>query len=80
MTLALVTGASSGIGFQLASQLAERGYDIVGVGASSRITELGSRIEVPDPDENDYDISVSPMPPVARSSGSGAGTKPRRLG
>lgn len=44
MTLALVTGASSGIGFQLASQLAERGYDIIGVGASGRIAELGSRI------------------------------------
>ena len=44
MSLALVTGASSGIGFQLASQLAARGYDVVGVGASARITDLGSRI------------------------------------
>lgn len=44
MALALVTGASSGIGLQLAGQLAERGYDIVGVGASSRVTELGSII------------------------------------
>ncbi|MCP3426926.1 SDR family NAD(P)-dependent oxidoreductase [Rothia sp. AR01] len=44
MTLALVTGASAGIGFQLASQLAERGYDIVGVGASDRINDLGDRI------------------------------------
>ncbi len=44
MTLALVTGASSGIGFQLADQLAKRGYDIVGVGASARIDDLGSRI------------------------------------
>ena len=44
MALALVTGASSGIGFHLASQLAGRGYDIVGVGASARILELGGRI------------------------------------
>lgn len=44
MTLAPVTGASSGIGFQLARQLAERGYDIVGVGASSRVMGLGQRI------------------------------------
>jgi short-subunit dehydrogenase len=44
MTLALVTGASSGIGFQLAGQLAERGYDVVGVGASARINDLSRRI------------------------------------
>lgn len=41
MPLALVTGASAGIGFQLA----ERGHDLVGVGASARIHDLGSRIQ-----------------------------------
>ncbi|AMD86488.1 oxidoreductase [Actinomyces radicidentis] len=44
MALALVTGASAGIGFQLAFQLADRGYDVVGVGASARIHQLGERI------------------------------------
>lgn len=44
MTLALVTGASAGIGFELARLLAERGYDIVGVGASSRIEDVGQRL------------------------------------
>lgn len=40
MTLALVTGASAGIGIELAAQLASRGYDLVGVGSSERINEL----------------------------------------
>ncbi len=44
MTLALVTGASAGIGFQLALQLAERGYDIIGVGSGDRIHQLGEKI------------------------------------
>lgn len=44
MTLALVTGASAGIGFQLASQLAERGHDIIGVGSGDRIHQLGEKI------------------------------------
>lgn len=42
--LALVTGASAGIGFHLAHQLAERGYDIIGVGGSDRITTLAERL------------------------------------
>ena len=41
---ALITGASSGIGFRIAEQLAARGYDIVGVGASERILELPKRL------------------------------------
>lgn len=34
--IALVTGASAGIGFEIAAEPARRGYDIVGVGASGR--------------------------------------------
>lgn len=40
--LALVTGASSGIGRHIAIALAERGYDIIGVGASDRIDRLAA--------------------------------------
>lgn len=42
--LALVTGASSGIGFELAKGLAGRGYDIVGVGSSERILGLAEKL------------------------------------
>lgn len=42
--LALVTGASAGIGLELARLLAQRGYDIVGVGASDRIQELPTKL------------------------------------
>lgn len=42
--LALVTGASSGIGFHLAEGLAARGHDIVGIGSSERIEQLPARL------------------------------------
>lgn len=42
--LALITGASAGIGLELAAQLADRGYDIVGVGSSERIGRLPDRL------------------------------------
>lgn len=42
--LALVTGASSGIGFHIAQQLAQRGFDIIGVGVSERILDLPKHI------------------------------------
>lgn len=43
-SLALVTGASSGIGLEIAQELARRGHDIVGVGASERIETLPEQI------------------------------------
>ena len=42
--LALVTGASRGIGFCLTRQLVSRGYRVVAVGASERIHELPGRL------------------------------------
>ena len=43
--LALVTGASSGIGFELAKQFAQNGYDLFIVSNSSAIHEAAKDIE-----------------------------------
>jgi uncharacterized protein len=42
--LALVTGASSGIGFELANELADRGYDIVIGSAGERLSAAAQEI------------------------------------
>ncbi|TWD15960.1 SDR family NAD(P)-dependent oxidoreductase [Marihabitans asiaticum] len=42
--LALVTGASAGIGRSIAADLASRGYDIVGVGSSAKVEDLASEL------------------------------------
>lgn len=43
-SLALVTGASSGIGLEIARHLARRGHDIVGVGAGERIDSVPAEL------------------------------------
>ncbi len=43
--LAFVTGASSGIGYQLAHQLAERGYDLAITAHSDRLTQAAKDFE-----------------------------------
>ena len=43
--LAIVTGASSGIGFELATELAGRGYDLVVASAGSRLTDAASKFQ-----------------------------------
>jgi short-subunit dehydrogenase len=40
--LAIVTGASSGIGFELAKELAKRGYDLVVASAGERLGPAGN--------------------------------------
>ena len=45
--LALVTGASSGIGLSLASDLAKRGYDLVVCSAGDRLQATAQQLQVP---------------------------------
>jgi short-subunit dehydrogenase len=52
--LALVTGASSGIGYWLAKELAARGYDLV-------VCSAGERLESAAEDFGTGDISVTPI-------------------
>ena len=42
--LAVVTGASSGIGYELAAELARRGYDLVVASAGERLTEAAQTL------------------------------------
>jgi len=42
--LAVVTGASSGIGFELAKDLARRGYDLVVASAGERLTSAAEEL------------------------------------
>src|SRR5579884_1545255 len=43
--LAVVTGASSGIGFELAKQFAEHGFDLLIAAESDKIHEAARRLE-----------------------------------
>lgn len=43
-SLALVTGASSGIGLNIAKELASRGHDIIAVGSSDRVQQVQEQI------------------------------------
>jgi short-subunit dehydrogenase len=44
--LAVVTGASSGIGYELAAELARRGYDLVVASAGERLTSAADALRV----------------------------------
>ena len=46
--LAIVTGASSGIGFELARQFAEHGYDLIVAAEDATIHDVPARLAVPD--------------------------------
>src|ERR1700743_2578068 len=44
--LAVVTGASSGIGFQLAKELARRGYDLIVASAGERLAPAAEELRI----------------------------------
>lgn len=49
--LAMITGASSGIGFEIAQQFAENGYDVAISGSSKKIFEAAEKLK-------EYNVSV----------------------
>lgn len=52
--LAVVTGATSGIGFELAKQFAEHGYDVAISGSSERVDDSAAALRT------DYGVETSP--------------------
>jgi short-subunit dehydrogenase len=53
--LAVVTGASSGIGYELAKQFAEHGYDLLIVGEHDRINHVAREMS------NQYSVQIEPF-------------------
>jgi short-subunit dehydrogenase len=51
-SFAVVTGASSGIGLELAKQFAQHGFDLLVVADSSKIAEAANELK-------NYNVSVS---------------------
>ncbi len=74
--LALVTGASSGIGFWLAKDLARRGYDLIACSAGDRLANAVEELQASDRKVNTVSADLSTGDGVTGALETGSKSRP----